>query len=94
MLRSSPLLGGRRKQIDFSHIKTLCVEDLKRVKHNKKGKFPRVLKHRAVSLAVCLYYRVVEQALGRARSPIGEERSVENFAAAAALVVNGTDEAE
>lgn len=29
------------KQIDLSKIKKVCVENLKKVKHNKRGKFPR-----------------------------------------------------
>jgi len=51
------LIGRALKQIDFSHIKTLCVEDLKRVKHNKKGTFPRVLNRR---LSHWLYAYTIE----------------------------------
>lgn len=40
------LLGQALKQLDCSTIRTLCIEDLKRVKHHKRGTFPRVLNRR------------------------------------------------
>jgi len=40
------LVGQAVKQIDWSNIKLLCVEDLKRVKFNTRGKFPRSLNRR------------------------------------------------
>jgi IS605 OrfB family transposase len=40
------MLGAALKKIDFSNIRMLSIEDLKRVKHNKAGKFPRVLNRR------------------------------------------------
>lgn len=40
------LIGQALKQVDFSGFSMLCVEDLKYVKHRKRGKFPRVLNRR------------------------------------------------
>ena len=40
------LLGAAFKQIDFSQIKTVVVEDLKKVKHGKRGTFSRVFNRR------------------------------------------------
>jgi IS605 OrfB family transposase len=50
-------LGAELKQIDFTKIKTPCLEDLKKVKHYKHGKFPRVLNRR---LSHWLYASTVE----------------------------------
>jgi len=40
------LMGQAIKQIDFSTIRVLCVENLKKVKHDKRGTFPRTLNRR------------------------------------------------
>lgn len=40
------LIGKALKQIDFSNISVLCIEDLKKVKHNKRGTFPKVFNRR------------------------------------------------
>ncbi len=40
------MIGAAIKQIDFSQIKTIVVEDLKKVKHGKRGKFSRVFNRR------------------------------------------------
>ena len=40
------LMGHALKQIDFSQIRVLCVEDLKRVTHHKRGTFSRTLNRR------------------------------------------------
>lgn len=40
------LLGQAIRQIDFSHIRVLCIENLKNVKKGKRGKFPRLLNRR------------------------------------------------
>ena len=40
------MIGAAIKQIDFSQIKTIVVEDLKKVKHNKRGTFSRVFNRR------------------------------------------------
>lgn len=40
------LTGQALKKVDFSGIKTLVIEDLKRVKHNKRGTFSQVLNRR------------------------------------------------
>lgn len=40
------LIGEAFKQVNFSNISMLCIEDLKKVKHNKKGTFPRVFNRR------------------------------------------------
>jgi putative transposase len=40
------LMGQALKQLDFSQIRVLCVEDLKRVKHGKRGTFSRTLNRR------------------------------------------------
>lgn len=40
------LLGQAIKQIDFSQIKMLVIEDLKKVKHGKRGTFSRVFNRR------------------------------------------------
>ena len=40
------LIGKALKQTDFSNISVLCIENLKKVKHNKKGTFPRVFNRR------------------------------------------------
>lgn len=40
------MVGKALKQVDFSNIKMLCVEDLKKVKSNKRGKFPRIFNRR------------------------------------------------
>ncbi|MFQ5873194.1 MAG: zinc ribbon domain-containing protein [Dehalococcoidia bacterium] len=39
-------IGQVLKQIDFSSMRVLCVEDLKRVKVLKRGTFPRTLNRR------------------------------------------------
>lgn len=40
------MLGEAVKQIDWSNIRVLCVEDLKHVKRDTRGKFPRRLNRR------------------------------------------------
>jgi putative transposase len=40
------LVGQALKQIDFTHIRVLCIEDLKHVKAFKRGTFPRRLNRR------------------------------------------------
>lgn len=40
------LIGYAVNQIDFSNIKMLCIENLKKVKQNKRGKFPRIFNRR------------------------------------------------
>lgn len=40
------LTGQALKKVNFSGIKTLVIEDLKRVKHNRRGTFSRVLNRR------------------------------------------------
>jgi IS605 OrfB family transposase len=40
------LIGHALKSLDLSKVKTLCIEDLKYVKHNTRGKFPRRLNRR------------------------------------------------
>jgi putative transposase len=40
------MIGAAIKQIDFSQIKTLVIEDLKKVKHGKRGTFSPVLNRR------------------------------------------------
>jgi IS605 OrfB family transposase len=39
-------IGAAFKQIDFSQIKTVVVEDLKKVKHDKRGTFSRAFNRR------------------------------------------------
>lgn len=39
-------LGAALKKIDFSEVKILVIEDLKKVKHGKRGTFSRVLNRR------------------------------------------------
>ena len=39
-------MGTALKQLDFSQIRVMCVEDLKRVTHNKRGTFSRTLNRR------------------------------------------------
>lgn len=40
------LIGKALKQIDWSNIKVLAIENLKHVKHNRKGTFPEVFNRR------------------------------------------------
>jgi IS605 OrfB family transposase len=40
------MIGASLKQIDFSQVKTIVIEDLKKVKHNKRGTFSRVFNRR------------------------------------------------
>ena len=40
------LMGAALKHIDFSQIRVVCVEDLKRVTHHKRGTFSRTLNRR------------------------------------------------
>jgi len=40
------MIGAALKQIDFSQVKTIVVEDLKKVKHGKRGTFSRVFNRR------------------------------------------------
>jgi IS605 OrfB family transposase len=40
------LVNHALKDVDFSHIKVLCIEGLKRVKHNKRGTFSRKFNRR------------------------------------------------
>jgi IS605 OrfB family transposase len=40
------MIGAALKQIDFSQVKTVVIEDLKKVKHNKRGTFSRVFNRR------------------------------------------------
>ena len=40
------LVGQALKQIDFYAICVLCTEDLKKVRHHKRGTFPRTLNRR------------------------------------------------
>lgn len=40
------LIGHALKQVDFSNVRMLCIENLKKVKHNKRGKFPRTFNRR------------------------------------------------
>jgi len=40
------LVGHAIRQIDFSGIRVLCIEELKRVKYHKRGTFPRSLNRR------------------------------------------------
>jgi putative transposase len=58
------LLGEAIKQIDFSQIKMLVIEDLKKVKHGKRGTFSRVfnrrLSHWVYSYAASLLERHCE----------------------------------
>jgi len=51
------MVGKALKEIDFSAIGMLCVEDLKRVKHKTRGKFPRIFNRR---LSHWLYAYVAE----------------------------------
>jgi len=52
------LVGQALKQIDFSTIRLLCIEDLKHVKGFKRGTFPRRLNRR---LAHWMYNFVAEK---------------------------------
>jgi IS605 OrfB family transposase len=45
-VETKSMMGAGFKQIDFSQIKTVVVEDLKKVKHNKRGTFSRVFNRR------------------------------------------------
>ena len=40
------MIGEALKQIDFSQMKAIVVENLKKVKHGKRGTFPRVFNRR------------------------------------------------
>jgi len=51
------LIGHELKKIDFSPIKILVIEDLKWVRHQTRGKFPRVLNRR---LSHWLYATIIE----------------------------------
>ena len=51
------LIGQALKQIDLSAIRVLCIEDLKQVRHHKRGTFPRTLNRR---LSHWLYGYTVE----------------------------------
>jgi IS605 OrfB family transposase len=55
------LMGHALKQVDFSRMKALCIENLKYVKHGKRGTFPRTLNRR---LSHWLYAYLMEL-LGR-----------------------------
>lgn len=59
------LLGKAIKQIDFSKVKVLVIEDLKKVKHGKRGTFSRVfnrrLSHWLYAYAVSLLCRCCEE---------------------------------
>ena len=52
------LLGQALKQVNFAAIKTLCIEDLKRVKAGKRGTFSRRLNRR---LSHWLYASIVRR---------------------------------
>lgn len=58
-------LGACIKQIDFSRVKVLVIEDLKKVKHGKRGTFSRVfnrrLSHWLYAYAVDLLSRRCEE---------------------------------
>jgi putative transposase len=45
-VEAKSIIGAAFKQIDFSQIKTIVVEDLKKVKHDKRGTFSRVFNRR------------------------------------------------
>lgn len=59
------MLGRAIKQIDFSQVKVLVVEDLKKVKHGKRGTFSRVfnrrLSHWLYAYTVDLLSRICEE---------------------------------
>ena len=44
--RIKSLMGHALKQIDWSNIRVLCIEDLKHVTHFRRGTFPRRLNRR------------------------------------------------
>lgn len=46
------------KKIDLTEVKTICVENLKKVKHNKRGKFSRRVNR---LLSFWLYARVIQR---------------------------------
>ncbi|MBF2022415.1 MAG: IS200/IS605 family element transposase accessory protein TnpB [Hydrococcus sp. C42_A2020_068] len=45
-VEAKSMIGAAFKQIDFSQIKTVVVEDLKKVKHDQRGTFSRVFNRR------------------------------------------------
>lgn len=59
------MIGAALKQIDFSEVKTIVVENLKKVKHGKRGTFSRMfnrrLSHWLYKYSETLLYRKCEE---------------------------------
>jgi IS605 OrfB family transposase len=73
-------LAREIKEIDLSEIKTVVVEDLKRVKDNKRGTFSRTFNRRLSHWQYAYAVDFVGQALRGRRGSAGTERPLEDFA--------------